>query len=146
MGLDGAYVPTIEETVTATHPPVMPYEPVRTGRHPVRVPAAEASSERPHALDAQGIPSDSDHIAETTRKVFRGVLIGLRICAIVALVLVGYFAWAHNWVGNTADAVVTWYSTNVAPHLEVDFVGPEVPTVHDGLVGPMNEASLVTTD
>lgn len=74
------------------------------------------------------------------------VLIGIRIAALAALALVLYLAWSQDWVGSAADAAVTWYTTTVAPHLQVDFVGPEVPTVHDGLVGPMNEPSLVTTD
>ena len=143
-----ASVPTIEENVTATHPPVMPLKPVRTGRPPVRVPAPEAISAPPEltAPHDEHAGSDPERSAAITRSVFSGVLIGLRICGVVALALVAYFAWSQNWVGNTADAAVTWYSSNVAPYLQVDFVGPEVPTVQDGLVGPMNEPSLVTTN
>ena len=145
MAFDGAYVPTIEETVTATHPPVIPLKPVRTGHPAVRVPGTEENLATP---DATGSPSvdNTDERAALTRTIFKGVLIGLRISAITVLALVAYIAWDHNWVGQAADAAVTWYTTTVAPYLEVDFVGPEVPTVQDGLVGPMNEPSLVVTD
>src|SRR5690554_1251759 len=126
----------------------MPLKPVRSGRPPVRVPAPEAISGSPEATAPLGAPNrpDPERSAAVTRSVFSGVLIGLRVCGLVALGMVTYFAWTQNWIGNAADAAVAWYSTDVAPHLEVDFVGPEVPTVQDGLVGPMNEPSLVTTD
>lgn len=134
--------------MTATHPPVMPLKPVRSGRPPVRVPAPEAIAVTPEATDQHGesISSDTERTAAATRSVFSGVLIGLRISGLVALMMLIYFAWLHNWLGSTADAAVAWYSTTVAPHLEVDFVGPEVPTIQDGLVGPMNEGSLVVID
>lgn len=152
--------------MTATHPPVMPLKPVRTGRPKVRVPAPEATapspevfipdtpipdtpvpdSSRPQESAPQLETSRSDRSAVVTRDVFRGVLIGFRIAAFVALALLIYAGWSQNWIGNTADAAVTWYSTTVAPYLQVDFLGPEVPTVQDGLVGPMNEPSMVTTN
>lgn len=126
----------------------MPLKPVRSGRPPVRVPAPEAPSATPETTgsDVESASPDAQHIVATTRSVFRGVLIGLRVCGIVALAMVIYFAWTQDWVGSTADAAITWYSTTVAPHLEVDFVGPTVPTIQDGLVGPMNEDSLVVTN
>ena len=143
-----AHVLTIEENVTATHPPVMPLKPVRTGRPHVRIPAPEAVSVTPEttAPPSEPFKPDPERAAATTRSVLSGVLLALRICGVVALVMVAYFAWTQNWIGNTADAAVAWYSANVVPYLEVDLVGPEVPTVQDGLVGPINEQSLVTTD
>ena len=102
----------------------------------------------PEVTDQHGesTSADTERIAATTRSVFNGVLIGLRIGGLVALAMVIYFAWTQNWFGSATDASVTWYSTTVAPLLEVDFVGPEVPTIQDGLVGPMNEDSLVVID
>lgn len=134
--------------MTATQAPVMPLKPVRSGRPPARVPAAEAPSATPEetGVHVETPSPDAERVAATTRSVFRGVLIGFRISGIVALAMVVYFAWTQNWVGSTADALVTWYSTTVAPYLEVDFVGPAVPTIQDGLVGPINEDSLVVTN
>ena len=138
-------MPTIEETVTATHPPVIPLKPVRARRPAARVPTTEVDAPTP-PIDAPVSDSgDMANSAVVTRSVFRGVLIGLRIAAVVALAMVIFFAWEQNWVGSTADAAIAWYSTNVAPHLEVHFVSPEVPTVQDVLVDPLNDAPLVTT-
>lgn len=136
--------------MTATHPPVIPLKPVRAGRPQVRVPAPEVVTPTPEVTAPVSVPgartTEAERRAALTRDVFRGVVRGLRISTFVVLALVVYFAWLHGWVGSAADAVVAWYSTNVVPHLEIHFVEPAVPTVQDGLVGPMNEPALVTVD
>ena len=137
------YVPTIEETVTATHPPVMPLKPVRAERPPARVPATEATG----ASLETAAPAHSDVVrAEVVvGRAFRWLIAG-RIAAVAALAVVVYLAISQNWVGDAAEAFITWYTATIVPYLEVSFVSPEAPTVQDGLVGPVLEVPLPVTD
>lgn len=146
--------------MTVTHSPVIPVKPVADGHPSARVPAPGADVARPSGLGA-GIslgttvaptPAYADSAAHQalvyarTATVMRWSFAVARVVAVVGLITLAYLAVSGNWVGNTADALVAWYHATISPYLAIDLTPTHVPTLYDGVFGPIPQPLVVIAD
>lgn len=129
----------------------MPPEPVVEDRSAVRAPAPEADRATPVAAKRVAVPAtdsvdSSVHRAQVRARtvlVMHWSFIAVRVLTFVGLLVLAYVAISDNWLAQAADALVTWYNATVAPHMEIDLTPRSVPSLYDGLFGPIPQPIVV---
>ncbi|MFW2513671.1 hypothetical protein ACNI3K_07815 [Demequina sp. SO4-13] len=134
----------------------MTLEKVTEGRHPVRVTAPTVTTARPGtavpprtAAPARDARTAADRSAEVERRTRVGIVVGsvlFRTLAVAGLLLIAYLAFAQAWIPAATDALLGWYSSTIAPQLEIDLMVRQLPVGDGSLFGNPTTPSFVVTD